>query len=244
MTATFTIQGTDVALPMHIPTAGGALGLFAADADAVQAELPDGLSAVRLPGGRGVVAVMMVDYVDNPLGDYDEGVVAYAAHPSGSGGPVTTLRQLLRGRYGAWIAHMPVSQAFTREAGETIWGYPKTVDDLDLAHGAHPATMRWARDGQDILTLSVARGGRVPGLPVPATTYTSMGGVVHATRLTARPRRVGLRLRGARLELGPHPVGVTLAGMGVRPVALASAWLGEVAMDFAPARPLDRGTDT
>ena len=242
MTTTFTIQCTEVALPMHIPTAVGALGLFSADADQIAAALPDGLVPVRLPRGRGVVAVMMVDYVDNPLGDYDEGVVAYAAMPAGTGpaGAIGTLGALLRGRYGAWIAHMPVSQAFTREAGETIWGYPKTVDDLELHHTASPAMLTWSRDGERILTLTVARGGRLPGVPVPATTYTTKDGVVHATRLTARPHRAGVRLRGARLDIGPHPVGKALADLDVAPVSLASAWLGEVAMDFAPARPLDR----
>lgn len=128
---TYRVLDTDVRVPMTVERAVAGLTVLAGDADAIDAALPDDLAPVRLPAGRGVVLLLAVDYLDNPLGDYDEVVVGLAARPVGiRGGPVAGTLDVLRGRFGACIQHMGVNQEFTREAGGAIWGYPKTLDDI------------------------------------------------------------------------------------------------------------------
>lgn len=240
---TYRVQDTAVAVPMTVERAVAGLTVVAGDAGAVAAALPDDLAPVRLPTGRAVLLLMAVDYVDNPLGDYDEVVVGLLARPRGAGdGAAADLGSVLRGRYGAWIEHMAVSQAFTREAGEAIWGYPKTLDQLDFDHDGRRARCSWARDGRSILTVEQPTSGLLPvAPPLPATTYTRVGDTVMTTRLTARGRGVGIAARGGSVELGDHPVADQLRAFGLDRRPLASTWLSRVRMEFSTARPLPRG---
>lgn len=227
---TYTVMGQRLDVPLHIAEAIGGIGVFTADADRIAEQLPGGLVPVRLPGGRGLVVLMLVDYRDNPLGDYDEGIVGFAVRPAGRG------RRALRA--GMWVQHMPVSQPFTREAGEVLWGYPKTVDDLSLTTGGGRAMLRWERDGLRILRLAVRTGGRLSIPRVRAATYTLKDGVVHRTRLTASAATARIGLWGARAETGDHPVGCALEALGLRRRALLSLWVEGVAMDFGIAQPV------
>jgi hypothetical protein len=232
----YVIQGRELTLPLQIRRATGGLGVFTADAERVGARLPTGLLPIRL-GGRALVVLMLVDYLDNPLGDYDEGVVGFAAAPAGASSTVKSIAGLLRGRVGMWVEHMPVSEAFTREAGETIWGYPKTVDELAIEHGPY-ASFTWARDGERILRLEVKSGGMLVAPPIRGTTYTLIDGIVHRTRMTSRASGVRVGPRGARVELGSHPVGRRLAELDISPTAIGSVWLTQAAMSFEASVPL------
>lgn len=239
--ATYRVMDTDVRVPMTVERAVAGLTVLAGDADAIDAALPDDLVPVRLPGGFGVVLLLAVDYVDNPLGDYDEVVVGLAARPLGiRGGPARGAMDVLRGRFGVWIQHMAVSQAFTREAGDAIWGYPKTLDDIAFDHDGRHATCEWARDGRDILRITQSTRGRLAAPPLPATTYTRIEGRTMRTRLTARARGVGVTVAGVAVELGEHPVADELAALGLDRRPVAAAWLSDVRMRFSTAAPLHR----
>lgn len=239
MATTYRVLDTEVAVPMNVDRAVGGLTVTAGDADAIDAALPDDLAPVRLPGGRGIVLLLAVDYVDNPLGSYDEVVVGLGARPVGMrGGPVVGLADVLRGRIGVWIEHMAVSEAFTREAGETIWGYPKTLDELSIDHAGPRATSTWARDGRTILELSQPTRGILPAPTLPVTTYTRIDGRTMQTSLRARARGVGLSVTGVRTDLGDHAVAEGLAALGVGRRPLAAAWLSSMTMHFSTATPL------
>lgn len=227
-TAVTTHQVLDraVQVPMTVDDAVGGLTVVAGDADVISSRLPADLRPVRLPGGRGIVLLLAVHYLDSPLGDYDEVVVGLAARPHGSA------------RVGAWIEHMAVSQSFTRAAGEQIWGYPKTLDELAFDHGSTRASCSWARDGREILRIEQPTTGRVPAPPLPVTTFTRMDGRTMATSLRADARGVGVRARASEVELGDHPVADDLRELGVGGRPLAAAWLSHVRMRFEDARPL------
>lgn len=234
----YEVQGREVRLPCHIGHARAGMALYSAHADAVAAELPSGLAPVLLRPGRTVVALLAVQYVDNPLGDYDEGVVASVVRPAADGDRSSSLRDLLTGRQGIFVHHMPVSQAFTREAGERIWGFPKTVDTLDLRMRDRRAGLRWATDDGEVFELTVPRGGR---LPVPAQVsraYTLHDGVVWRTRLRMHGQGLRFGAGGARLRLGTNPIADRLRRWGVGGRALASAWVEHATMDFEAAEPL------
>ena len=234
----YEIQGETVRLPCHIGHARAGMALMAADADAVAADLPSGLVPVQTRPGRTVVALLAVQYVENPLGDYDEGVVASVVRPGSDGGVRSSLRDVLGGRHGVFVHHMPVSQGFTREAGERIWGFPKTVDTLDWRVSDRRAGLRWATDEGEVVELTVPRGGR---LPVPAQAshaYTLHDGVVWRTRLTLHGRGLRVGPGGARVRLGTSPIADRLRRWGLGSRSLASAWIEHAAMDFEPAEPL------
>lgn len=234
----YEIQGRTVTLPCHVAHARAALGLFTADATEVARDLPSGLSPVLTRPGRTMVALMAVRYVDNPLGDYDEGVVASVVRPSTDPSPTASLRDVLAGRYGIFVHHMPVSQAFTREAGERIWGFPKTVDHLDLRLSDRRAGLRWATPEGEVFELVTARGGRLPAPPQSSVAHTLHDGVVWRTPLRMRGSGLGVRPGGARVRLGTHPIADDLRRWGVGPRGVASAWVEHATMDFEAATPL------
>lgn len=234
----YEIQGQPVLLPCHVGHARSGLALFGANAARVADDLPSGLAPVVTRPGRTLVALMAVQYVDNPLGDYDEGVVASVVRPATDTDLAASLTDVLAGRYGIFVHHMPVSQAFTREAGERIWGFPKTLDSLDLRLSDRRAGLRWATDDGEVFELTLPRGGR---LPVPAQVshaYTLHGGVVWRTRLAMHGHGLRVGPGGARLRLGTHPIADQLRSWGLGRRALASSWVEHATMDFEPAEPL------
>lgn len=245
---TYEVAGRRVRLPLTVGRCRCGLAAFTADAGALTERLPAGLVPFAWRPGRGVVMLSLVDYRDNPLGDYDELVVATAVRRDRPGpgrpgrGALSRLRSLLSGPDGVFVHHMPVDQAFTREAGETIWGYPKTHDRLRIVTTAGRAGARWWQDGRLVLELGVPRGGRLPVPPGRGATFSLKDGRLHRTRLTARGRGARLGPGGASLTLGDHPVADGLRALKLSAGAVATAWAERVRMRFGPAVPTGPGT--
>ena len=64
----------------------------------------------------------------------------------------------------AFIHHLPVNQAFTLEAGRTIWGFPKIMADFRVTEGKK-FDFDISADGQLIAGISSARACRCrPGV--------------------------------------------------------------------------------
>ncbi len=234
---TYEIQGRTVELPMHIARAEAGGAVFSASAAEVTKDLPFGLEPVLLRPGRTAAVLLMVDYQDNPLGDYDEGVVATPVVRSGHGGGLTPMREVLSGRVGLFVHHMPVSQAFTREAGETIWGYPKTLDTLELRRRDGRAGLRWATDDGEVLQLNVPRGGRLSTPKAPGMTWTFHEGQLLRTPLQVQLRGARFGLGGASLRLGTHPIADQLRRWELSRRALMTAWVNHAELWFNAAQP-------
>ena len=112
-----TIAGTVLTMPVKIRKADQHMAMFSVDADAAQ-QLIDhsGLQVCRYLPGRAIVVLMLMHYIDGDLGQYLEYGTNVMVNPPGSNasGP----RALQHAR--AFIHHLPVDQAFTLEAGQTI----------------------------------------------------------------------------------------------------------------------------
>jgi hypothetical protein len=238
--SSYEIQGRHIELPLEIADASAGIAVCSASVSAVAAALPPGLRPMRWRPGRGLVVLMLVTYRENPLGAYDEVVVASAARLDHQGDARASVADLLRGRVGVFVHEMPVSEAFTCEAGRTIWSYPKAVDDLDVVAERRRATATWRREGEQVLRLAVRRGGRLSTPRVAGTTYTHRDGRVLRTGLSLRASGVRLGVGGARLQVGDGEQAELLRGLDLgRP--LASAWLERAALRFGPPRTLATG---
>jgi hypothetical protein len=239
-TATYEVQGQRIELPLDVPAATAGVAVLSASAAGLRRRLPDPLVPATWRPGRGIVVLMAVRYHDNPLGAYDEVVVASAARLR-SESPVASVRDVLIGRIGLLVHEMPVTQGFTCEAGRAIWAYPKRVDDLRWTPEPERVAVAWRRDGAEVLRLGVRRGGRLRTPWIRGTTYTQRDEEVLRTALSLRARGVRLGPGGARLRLGAGPVADELRALdlGVRP--LASAWMEHVELRFSAPRPLRGG---
>ncbi|MFI0447822.1 acetoacetate decarboxylase family protein [Actinomadura sp. 6N118] len=222
------IQGERVTMPVRIRDAAVASAMFAVPAAPAQAVIDySGLRvATPIPGRRAICSLAFIRYADGDLGPYHEFAVAFLVR-SPDGGPI-----------GAFIHWLPVNQAFTLDAGRTIWGFPKEIADIpmDLTSRIKRCAVRLG--GRTALELAVK-----PGLPMPGgaaapkvDAYSCLDGVTRRTPWTMSPSGVRLRPGGASLKLGDHPVADELRGLGLHGArALSSSTVAHLAMEFADA---------
>ena len=233
-----TVAGQPVALPVRVHDALVGAATFTADLGAVAAALPDGLVPAVWRPGRGLVVLAFVRYVDNDLGSYDEVAVCYPARRDDGTSPLRAgLDDPLARRVGAYVAHLPVTEEFSRAAGVGIWGFPKTLDELDLRFRVRVAGARWARDGREILRLKVPFGGSRPVPETSLATYTVHEGRLHETAFTTSGEGLRAGPGGARLELGDHPIADELRGLGLSRHALMTSSIRRVRGSFSAPVP-------
>jgi len=236
------IQGRRINYPVIVRDAASASATYMVDAAAARAMLPcPDLDVIEILPGRTLFSLACIDYVDNDLGDYNEVSLAFFVRERSAPRGIPYLGaalDFLRGRVSTFIFWLPVNQEFTREAGETMWGFPKTVEKIDFDHAGERATCTLTSGGRHVLTFSMPRGGKRE-LPENAmTTYTLMGEQTCATRFESKATGVGFYRGGTELTLGDHPTAEWLRGLGLPKKPLAAVWMEHMRATFDPAKPL------
>lgn len=233
-----TIAGTVLTMPVRVRTAHQHTAMFVVDAVAAQRMIDySGLRVCRFGRGhrRALVVLMLMRYEDTDLGQYWEYGTNVMVNPPGSQASGLSALQSA----GAFVHHLPVDQAFTLEAGRTIWGYPKVMADFTIRAG-RTFGFDVHIDGQ----LAVGMDFK-PGLPVPAaftsrpqvhSTYSYADGVVRETPGEMRMTGVRYRPGGVDVRLGDHPYAAELAALGLPKRALVSSSAANVDMTFGDAK--------
>lgn len=225
----YEVAGRSVELPVQVRDASAGTALFEVDAAAATGLLPgDAFEVVEVGPGRAHLAVVVVDYRDNDLGSYREVGLMLFVRPRGGG------------EDGTFILRLPVDQPFTCEAGQVIWGFPKTVEEIDLAYADDAVTCTLTMDGELVLRIRLPRGGSDDLPAMPLTAYTIRDGVPCATSFEQRGTgsQVVFDSSGVELELGSHPVAKELASLGLPAPAFLSTWTEKMQATFEDARPL------
>ncbi|MEU5883218.1 acetoacetate decarboxylase family protein [Spirillospora sp. NPDC047279] len=212
-------------MPVRIRDAAVASAMFAVPAGPAQAVIDyTGLQVATPLLGRAICSLAFIRYADGDLGPYHEFAVAFLVK-----GPE---------RIGAFIHWLPVNQAFTLDAGRTIWGFPKEIADIPMDLTSRIKRCAVSFGGRTAIELAVK-----PGLPTPSgagtpkvDAYSCLDGVTRRTPWTMSPSGVRLRPGGARLRLGDHPVADELRGLGLDGArALSSSTVAHLSMEFANA---------
>ena len=229
-----TIAGTVLTMPVKIRTANQHLAMFSVDADAAQRLIDySGLNVCRYIPGRAIVVLMLMHYIDGDLGQYYEYGTNVMVNPPGSNASGPNALQSA----GAFIHHLPVDQAFTLEAGQKIWGYPKVMADFTIRDGRQFG-FDLTIDGQFVIGMEFSRG-----LPIPLTprtqaqhSYSHRDGATRETAFEMTSTGVRNRPRGMRMRLGDHPYAKELAALGLPKPAMLSSSIDNVQMSFDDAR--------
>jgi hypothetical protein len=228
---TLVIQGRPVHLPAVVRDASNGTALYMVDSAAAARLVPDDFEVVESAPGQTQATLVIVDYRDNDLGDYDEVGIIFFVRPAGR--PDAEM--------GTYIYKLPVNQSFTCEAGCRIWGFPKSVETIDFSYADHSATCRLEMDGQHVFTLTVPRGGDGETPESEARGYTLIDGVPHVLVFTraGRGEQTIPGGEGVHLELGSHPLADDLRSLGLETATpLLSNWSEHMSGSFGPARKL------
>lgn len=204
MTATHDILGRTVTMPVDVRDGSSATVIFDVDVDAARALCPRGFEIVETAPGRAQFALALIDYRDNDLGAYLEV------------GTILFVRPAAGGEDGTFITHLPVTEEFTCAAGNQIWGFPKSVEQIDVT--TTDDTSRWVltMDGELVVDVTVPRGGTDEMPPMPLAAYTLIEGVPHTTRFTQGGTGSGVHIGAdVPLTLGSHPIAKELASLGL-----------------------------
>lgn len=214
---TYEIQGQEVRIPCIVRDASSGSAMYMVDRDAAKALCPDAFEPVEAAPGKTQVTIVIVDYRDNDLGDYDEVGIVFFVKPKDD--PEAEM--------GSYIYKLPVNQSFTCEAGCRIWGFPKTVEELEFSYTDDSATCSLTMGGQHVLTLTVPRGGDGESGESEAVGYTLIEGVPHSNVFSrgGTGEKTTPGGDGIELVLGDHPLADELRSLGLPEApALLSAW--------------------
>jgi hypothetical protein len=206
VTATHDILGQTVTMPVEVRDGSNATVIFDVAIEAAQALAPAGFEVVETEPGRAQFALALVDYRDNDLGSYLEIGTLLFVRPEGGG------------EEGTFITHLPVTEEFTCVAGNQIWGFPKSVEQIDVTNT--DTTSRWVltMDGELVLDMTVPRGGSDEMPAMPLASYTLIEGRPHQTRFTQGGTGSGMYFDAdVALTLGDHPIAKELASLGLSP---------------------------
>ncbi len=236
----FTIQGREVGFPVVVSEASSGVVMFAVPTARARDWLPGSeLVPLEVFPGKSVLSIAAIDYKQNDLGDYNEVSIALFVRRRGEGGRLPYLSDamgLLGGKAATYIKYLPVDQPFTCEAGCAMWGFPKSVERIEIRYEESRAVCSLEMDGQHVLTCEYPRGGKGSLPEMSMQTFTYIEGALHRTPYRSAATGVGKFLRGARISLGDHPIAQELRSLGLPKRPMASAWMEKLNAQFDPAQ--------
>ena len=239
----YEIQGQQVTFPVEVRDASGAIAGFLVSSKVANRLVGDAFEVVDFLPGRTLMMLGCIDYKDNDLGDYDEVAINFFVREKGASRGIPWL--------GAWLAmakgglpsyswKMPVNQSFTRDAGAIIWGFPKTVENIDFDYSKEGRFRgRLEMDGKLVFEIEMPRGGDKDRPESAMLGYTYIEGVPH--RVSSTQVASGMGAGGGKdveITLGDHPIADELRALGLPKKPLMTTWVGKMVMHFGPPEKL------
>ncbi len=223
------VDGIPFQLPVASHHSPALMAAFSIDGDAAASLLPGKeLHPLRLPGGRGVLLVTVIDYTSTNIGKYIEFSMAvsvtHGRHPAP---PLLPL--LLSHHYdvGQYVYDLPVSTEISVKGGKGVWGMPKHQANLDFQVGRRTVSSQYDLDGQLAVRITI-RKPRWNGLPLrmAAANFCEFRGMLFKSTIYFHGQ-VGLSLlsrRAAELLIGDHPRVAALKGLDISPGPLFTVY--------------------
>ena len=149
--------GHEVSVPLSTRASISGV-VLSASATAVDSLLPAALTPVRLTPRRSAVVIMSVDYSRIGRGEidpYNEVAIMFPSVPDTGRIPFGSVLSALAGNSGGHVWQLPVTTEPACALGREIWGYPKSVAEIEIGgeNGVRRTTLRV--DGQRVLSLAV-----------------------------------------------------------------------------------------
>lgn len=237
----FRIQDQIVSLPVWVRDASVMFASFLVPTRAAKAVIGNPrVELAEVFPGRAMASLAAIEYRENDLGQYNELAIAFVVRLGGGRAlPFVGMTiDSMRGNIGTYIHRLPVTTEFSRDAGRTIWGLPKTVEKISIReeNGQHIATLTSGDD--HVLTLKVRNGGKRTFHDAPLVALATLDGVLRKTPFSASGSGLGFRLGGAELTLGQHPIADELRFLGLPRRAMMSGSVEKMSARYDAAEVL------
>lgn len=238
----YEIQGKRITFPVEVRDASGAIAGFLVPSRAANRLVGDSFEVVDFLSGKTLFMLGCIDYKDNDLGDYNEVAMNFFVRKKGAprGLPwIGAWLSMAKGRLPSYSWKMPVDQSFTRDAGATIWGFPKTVERIDFDYSQEGRFRGMLEmDGQLVFEIEMPCGGTNERPESPMLGYTYIEGVPHSVNSTQRASQMGAGSgKEVEIRLGDHPIAEDLRALGLPKKPLMTTWVGKMVMRFgAPTK--------
>jgi len=226
------VDGISFDMPVNSQDTPALMAGFPCDGDAVARLLPGNeLHPVRLPGGRGVVMVTVVNYIVTDIGKYVEYSLAVACtHGTRPAPPL--LPALLMRPYGTgqFVVDLPVSSEISVKGGKGIWGMPKHQGNLDFEISDTHVSSQYEVDGHlgAFVEIERPRPTQLP-LRIGAVNYCAFRGMLMKSSIYFEGKAdvaLGKKAR-ARLVLGDAPQVKALKDLGIEDEPIFTAFLAD-----------------
>lgn len=230
-TRRFEIEGKSLGFPSLYPDGSSAVGLFMVPSRPAQELIREGgFEVAELLPGRAALSIACVTYRDSDCGVYNEIALSFFVKPKhGRPSPIPylgTWLDIARNDSATFVWKLPVTTRLANDAGVLMWGFPKTIEEIDFEQADGRARFDLRMDGRQVLSYSVAASGNRQQPRSASAVYTIYEGAPHVTLLENECRDVGVRAGGGRLELGDHPIADELRGLGLPRRPVLSTWMG------------------
>jgi len=232
----FEIEGRSLGYPVLFQDGSAAVGLFLVPTSGAQALIRDsGFEVAELLPGRAGFSLSCCHYRESECDVYNEISMAFFVKPM-HGRPsripyLGTWLNIARNDAATHVWRLPVTNKLANDAGVLMWGFPKTVEEIDFDVSDGRASFQLRMDGRDVLSYSVRASGTQIRPRSASAVYSIYEGAPHVTHLMNEYRDVGVSFGGGRLSLGDHPISEQLRGLGLPRRPLVSTWMGHLSFE-------------
>jgi hypothetical protein len=222
------VDGITFTNPVRSEVSPALMAGFTINADRAAELLPGNeVHPYRLPNGRGILLVTVVDYRETNIGKYIEYSIAIACtHGDRPAGSILPL--LFQGHYGIgqYVYDLPVSTEISVKGGKGIWGMPKHQANLDFRIDSRQVSAQYDLDDQLCMRVEIKKP--YPWLPIKlgASNFCAFRGMLMQSKIYFGGRIGFSFLRGgnARLLVGDHPRVKALHSLEISDKALMTVW--------------------
>lgn len=216
------VDGIPYQMPINAKNSPALMAGFTCDWEKANALLPGSeVHALKLPNGRAVLMITIINYLDTSIGKYIEYSIAIACtHGSKPAPPILNAMMLKTYGTGQYILDLPVSSEISVKGGKGIWGMPKHKASLDFKVADGWVSSQYEKDGQFAFRIEM----QLPESPsfrmkIGATNYCRFRNMLMASYIYF-DTKAEVNLFGkakARLYIGDHPNVSALRNIDINP---------------------------
>ena len=229
----FEIEGKSLGFPALFQNGSSAVGLFTVPTSGAQALIREsGFEVAELWPGRAAFSLACCHYYESDCGVYNEISLAFFVKPK-HGRPsripyLGTWLDIARSDAATHVWKLPVTTKLANDAGVLMWGFQKTVEEIDFEQVDGRAAFTLRMDGREVLRYSVVASGKRHQPRRASAVYSIYEGAPHVTFLENECHDVGASVGGGRLTLGDHPIAEELRCLELPRRPVVSTWMGRI----------------